>query len=119
MENDLLSRTLQCVEVLYSPASTNIQKNEAGRFLNDLSNSEQAQTVAVAIMNSQSDCFYDYGEWCKGVTINSRFFAANLLLHIVEKWKSVPNQSQADLIHFMETYLISNISVFISICYNV
>lgn len=53
------------------------------------------------------------------MTINSRFFAANLLLNIVEKWKSVPNQSQADLIHFMETYLISNISVFVSICYNV
>ena len=111
MENDLVSRTIQCVEVLYSPTSTNSQKNEASCFLNDLSNSEQAQMVAITIMSSQNDSCNKLGESCVGVTINSRFFAANLLMNIVETWKSVPNQSQTDLIHFMESYLISNISV--------
>lgn len=42
-------------------------------------------------------------------------FAANLLMKTVETWKSVPNQSQTNLIHFMESYLVSNISVSIDI----
>ena len=115
MENDLVSRTIQCVEVLYSPTSTNVQKNEASCFLNYLSNSEQAQMVAITIMSSQNESCSESGDSCVDVTLNSRFFAANLLMKTVETWKSVPNQSQTNLIHFMESYLVSNISVSIDI----
>ena len=111
MEDDLVSRTIQCVEVLYNPTSTNIQKNEASCFLNDLSASEQAQMVAITIMSSQSDSCDEYDESCVEVTLNSRFFAANLLMNVVETWKPVPNESQTNLIQFMESYLVSNISV--------
>ena len=53
-----LSRIVRSVETLYNPSSSSLAKREASQVLSTLSNSENAQFIAMSLMESR-----DPGTW--------------------------------------------------------
>ena len=104
---------LQCVDIMNNPWSSAEQKRKSSDFLNQFLHSPDYHLVAIEIMQSEdpSICMHD-GPYMLDISFDCRFYAVNILIEMFNKnWRVVPNKNQSDVLHFLETYLDTGISV--------
>lgn len=113
MEIDLVSQTIRCVEILYSTGCSVLEKNAANVFLQGLESSEDSYQTAIRILQAQ-DPSKSHFPWTDflDITIHVKIFAMNLLCqYVFHSWKATPDDSQRQVIQFVESYMLDGVCV--------